>query len=871
MFRKLGYLLTAAMAAFWLTACGGGGGGTSTTDVATDTGGTVSDGGSGTATGGGTDTTAGGGGTTDTGTTTGGGSGGTVTVSGLELPKEMDVVTAVDTTSTAAVHTSTMADTSGFAATADYNLDTTRIFAYDPSMEPLDTVNMILCLMDQTKASDMVNKGAYIALVNQDACEEGSNQSSGGAQQGQSDNASQVKRLNRWTIVSTRADDTSPMLVKIWVPGKPGATNPGDAQRIMVELTATEGVSDTKPFGAFSMNYLGIVDTSLMGDPNGGDVPMMKGMLATVENTQNQPQFKHIELDGKALDATLGIPWGQESAANVVLNDAAGTGGVARTFSHQMDPMGDQYGSFAVAFNATNLLRGEDTNQDDVADSTTCLSRVNFNTQIWRYNLYHMADGTFHGAAVTAGQRVELNGGFPFHFTKSDGSEAHGYLGYWGPWVDDGSSLADGTTIVRDTFDGSGTSTSYTVHVSPGKLGRHSSHTAGIDKLVGQQLWYWTPYPLQPGNSGYDASLANQMDWVVEVNPTTYAFEITGAVAWGENGPQVTDLATPIDITPTQDGDQINFRSDALGGDVVYVHDSTVAASSRQVTYFVREDVLPDDATLFASGSSVSLTCYDRCIKGGLTQTDVDAMSSEQDLFYTTMDWTTGQVTPHTYTLTSSGGTLTLSDSNGVVSLDGLDLSSLGIDWGMETGDMVVDASTVTDPWMIYTLPEIYRWSTGSGDWDHLVTVVDDTGAPVTFDQPLHFNYTLEAADEENGDPNGLAGSVYLLDYAGPNDFGGFPWIEDPVTHRWYSQVTLKSGVLLTDIDGNQYVVKQLEGEQAMKEDSSGGCSSLNVDSLFTDPALTLPTVDDIGTISFTWADKPEVTDPPAVIEGEVQ
>jgi len=784
----------------------------------------------------------------------------------------MDVVTATDTAAAAAVHASALANTIGFGPTADYNLDSTRIFAYDPSMEPLDTVNMILCLMDQTQASTMVNQGAYIALVNEDACEEGGNKSNGGAQQGQSNNASQAKKLNRWTIVSTRADDTSPMEVKIWVPGKAGSTDPGDAQRILVELTATEGVSATKPFGAFSMNYQGVIDPSLMGGPAGSDVPMMKGMLATVANTQNQPQFREIELDGKALDSTLGMPWGQESAANVVLNDATGSGGVARTFSLQMDPMGDQYGSFAVAFNAANLLRGEDTTNNgvDSVDTSTCLSRTNFDTQIWRYNLYHMADGTFHGAAVTAGQRVELNGGFPFHFTKADGSQANGFLGYWGPWVDDGSSLADGATIVRDTFDGTSVGASYTVHISDGKLSRHTSHTAGIDKLVGQKLWYWMDYPLQPGDPGYDASLAGQNNWQVEVNPITYAFEITGAVSWGDQGPNVTPIAPPMDVTPTQDGEQLWLNADGLGGSVIYVHDSTVAPASRQITYFVQQDVTPGDA-LFGTSGSASLTCYDRCLKGGLTQADVNAMTSDQDLFYTTYDFTTGAVTPHTYTLTTAGGKLSLADANGEVSLNGLDLSGLGLDWGMETGDMVVDASSVTDPWMIYSLPETFRWSTGSSDWDHLVSVVDTSGTPVAFDQPLHFNYTLEAADEENADPNSHAGTAYLLDYAGPNDFGGFPWVEDPATHRWYSEVTLKSGILLTDTDGNQYVVKQVEGEQAMKEDTSGGCASLNVDSLFSDPALVLPTAGDIGAVSFTWADRPDVTDAPAVIEGEVQ
>jgi len=756
-----------------------------------------------------------------------------------------------------------MADTTGFAATAEYNTDPSRTYAYDPSMQPLDTVNMILCLMDQTQASEMVNGGAYIALVNEDVCDKGGNKSSGGTQQGESTNSSEVVRLNRWTVVSTRADEASPMIVKFWVPGEAGASDPGDGQNIVGEIIATEGVSDTKPFGAFSMNYLGVVDAGLMGGPSGTEVEMMKGNLSTVENTENQPQFTHVEVAGKALHPTLDLPWGEESVANVVLNDATGSGGVARTSVHRIEPMGDIHGSYAVAFNTTNLLRGEDTNNDDVADGSTCLSRVDFDSHVWRYGLYNLADG----------QRVRMNSGFPFHFTKSDGGEAHGYLGFWGPWVNDGSTLGDGTTIVRDTFNGTSAGTSYTVHISDGKLARQTSHTASLDRLAGQKLWYWMEYPLQPSDPGYDAALANQRDWQVEVNTTTHGFEITGTVTWGDRGPQVTALSTPMEITPTNNGEQRRFWADGLGGNVIYIHDTSLAAASRQVTYFVNENALPGDGDLFASSTSVDLTCYDRCLKGGLSQTEVNAMGSEQDLFYVLFDPMSGQpFQPHTYTLTSSNGVLTLSDSNGAVSLNGLDLTGLGIQWGMQTGDMVVDASSVTDPWMIYTLAETFRWSTGSGQWDHQVTVVDGAGTPVVFDQPIRFNYTLDAADEANGDPNSHAGTAYLLSYGGPNDFGGFPWVEDPETHRWYSEVTLSSGVLLTDVDGNQYVVKALEGEQSMKQDSSGGCAVLNVDSLFSGTgALALPTAADIGTPSSTWADKPVVTDPPAVIEGVVQ
>ncbi len=880
MLRKLGYLLTAALAAIWLTACGGGGGGSSstTTDTGTTSGDTTADGGGTTTDTGGTtsgDTTADSGGTTSGGTSSGGstsGGSGTVTVSGIELPSEMSVVTAKDTTATtASVHTAALADTTGFAADSDYNLTPTHLFAYDPSVEPLSTVNMILCLMDQTRASDMVNQGPYIALVNEDACETGSAPTSSATQDGQSNNSTKAKTLNRWTVESTRQDNNSPMIVKIWVPGKPGATDPMDAERILVEVNATEGVSDTKPFGAFTMNFLGEVDASAMGGTAGTTYTTMKGMLATVDNTQGQPQFRFVEADGQALDSNSPVPFAHQGAANVVLDDATGDAGVARTYTSDSDPQGGTHmGDYVVAFNATNMLRGEDTNGDQTLDASTCLSRVNFNTQIWRYNLYHAADGTYQGQTVTAGQLVEMNSGFPFHYTKSDGSQGHGYIGFWGPWLEDGSTLADGTTIVRDAFGPGATEESYTVHVSDGKLTHRMRQEVPITQVVGQQLWYWGPYPLSPSDPNYDSSLANNDQWAMEVDGTTYDFQIVGSVTWSENGPpSVTPLSQPIVVTPQTDGETLYFGADGLGGGGRYVHDSTVAPADRVITVDVEEQVALDDPMLANGGTT--LYCYDRCIKGGLTQADIDAMTSEQDLYYSTFDPTTGQLAPHAYTAQVVNGKLTLSDDNGEVSLNGLDLSPLGITWGLQTGDLVPDTTGITDPWMVFSLPEAYRWTTSSNDWDHAFSLVDASGNPVTFDQPLHFSYTLEAADEENGDPNGLAGTAFMLDYDGPGELHGFPWFQDPVTQRWYSQVTLKSGVLLTDLDGNQFVVKQVDGEQAMREDTSGGCDTLNVDSLFADPALTLPTPADIGDVSFTWDDRPTVTDAPAVIEGEIQ
>jgi hypothetical protein len=164
--------------------------------------------------------------------------------------------------------------------------------------------------------------------------------------------------------------------------------------------------------------------------------------------------------------------------------------------------------------------------------------------------------------------------------------------------------------------------------------------------------------------------------------------------------------------------------------------------------------------------------------------------------------------------------------------------------------------------------PVSYRWETGQNEWNQMVTVSDAQGNIASFDRPLQFNYTHSTANDANGSSS-HDGKKFLLQYGGEGELWGFPWEEDQDTRRWHSAVTLADGVQLSDAS-NDFVVKGIEKEQTMKDDS-GGCGALNIASLFNDPALVLPTVADIGGVSFSLSDKPEVSDPPAVIEGELQ
>ncbi len=802
-------------------------------------------------------------------------------VVGLIMPDSLSVVTAESGGSTKLTFGKSRSKfSSAFLAEnksitdvdSDFVTDPINTYVYDASMQSLDTVNMILCLMEQTRASDMVNKGAYIALVNEDKCEQGQNQSSSGST-GQSSGGGATE-FNSWTVISTRASDTSDQIVKMWIPGETGGADPMDGQTILVEVVATDGVSASKPFGGFSMNFKGVLDLSVFDPsvPVGTEVELMKGLLKTIDNADSKPQFSFINVGGTAATTVSGIDFSFTEAANVILDDANGTGGIALTENSFTSPFDNGGSTFAIAFDNNYLLRGNDTDSDGVAEVTVCKSRTQFDSQVWRYNLYHTVDGTFNGKNVLGGDRVELNSGFPFTYdSDSDGTDdVYGWVGYHGLWSG-GDALADGATIVRFDYV-TDTKTNYTVNIAPGKLIHRSAISESLSSFQGDEFQFWGQHP--------NPNLSIFGQWIVTVDVNN-DFQITGSMSWGDNGPEIATTIDHDNDTNTAevsvaaqltlaDNENIWFWSDALGGNISYVHDTDLnitPASARTVTFYQEEFVSLNDSTLFSGATtSQTLYCYDRCLKGGLTQAVIDAASNESDLYYTY----TG--TPLQYTISISGGKVLLTDdsnSDAEVSADGLNLNKFGFTWGINTGEMLITPlADPNQPWLVFEETNSYRWETGSNDWNHMVTVVDPNGDIATFDKPMQFAYTHTTVNDANADST-YDGKKFLLDYQGAGELFGFPWVEDTETMRWNAAITLKDAAILTNNVGT-FAVKAVELEQSMQTDANG-CTGLDIALLYNDASLALPLASSISAISFALSDKPTVTAAPAVIEGELQ
>ena len=229
----------------------------------------------------------------------------------------------------------------------DYAADQAEVYVHDESMRSLNMINEIICYMGQTGATEMVNQGAYVALINEDRCRQGENQSAA-ADSGQSSGRAATE-FARWVIVSERPDNDSPQTVRLWVPEPGDGDDEFGPEHILVEVTMPEGASNARPFGGFVMNFRGVVDGARFGMAPGTEVEVMTGTLQTVDNAAGSPQFRFLNLGGDALGGAMQTGFGFEQAVNVRLDDAAGSSGSARTYSADYwmfdGPLGPEAGS----------------------------------------------------------------------------------------------------------------------------------------------------------------------------------------------------------------------------------------------------------------------------------------------------------------------------------------------------------------------------------------------------------------------------------------------------------------------------------------------------------------------------------------------
>ncbi|MEW6602767.1 MAG: hypothetical protein AB1499_17480, partial [Nitrospirota bacterium] len=169
-----------------------------------------------------------------------------------------------------------------FPADSDYMNDETHVFVNERAADTFSIVNEILCMIGQTKYSEMVNKGNYKAQIDKTLCSSDSDDPSSAGEDSQNQSSgSTMPEYELWTINSSRADDNSPQIVKVWIHESGDDMDKEPPKAIYAKTIITEEVSDTNPYGIFSLNFKmypeinGVVNTS---------TTLGKGLLKTEIN-----------------------------------------------------------------------------------------------------------------------------------------------------------------------------------------------------------------------------------------------------------------------------------------------------------------------------------------------------------------------------------------------------------------------------------------------------------------------------------------------------------------------------------------------------------------------------------------------------------
>ncbi len=731
------------------------------------------------------------------------GSSGVGTGTGLSVPSQMSVVqpTGAGGSGKPSKAKSRMAVGlvgAQIASDSAYMTDPVNIFVHDDSMEPLENVNNILCMVAQTRYADMVNQGNYLAQVDNKKCEQGSNQSSQGSDAGQSTGA-QADQLELWTVNSSRADDASPEILKAWIDEPANGDQP--AKLIYAKMIVTEGISDANPFGKFTMSFKALDPSA----PASSTDATFTGTLRTVDRDDGKLEYAFYMDEGDLTTAKSVGERASRSESRVVTMGDGSTGEAYMSMEERYN-WGDGDTSldaiYNVAYDAGHFRRSPDG-----GTTNACLDRSAFDTKAWRYGLYNASDGS----------RVSLNSGFSIRTS----SGAYGWVGYWGLWVQDDVTLNTGDTVTKMLPGSSASGGTYTIFRAPGKLVKHTKQTLTLGDLIGESLNYWD----MTGNyrvSWDGTDLSEVFKW----NDAT--------MAWDSYG--------PVSLNSTFSANQyIGFYGESLGGSVSLIWPSDATPTNSTPIVFYLTEIMNGSSSLLASGN-VTFNCYYGCLRANITQDQAD-YNGDSPFLTDSSDVSS----PNTYVFVASTMTLTLDGASstkiGVASGVVPSASSPNY-WGFMGGAMVPSGTTITNPWDIWNADVFYTWETGPNQWNQFSGVKDGSGNFVSFDPPLFMTYTHHDSSDPAHD-----GHIYQLDYSGFGELHGIPF-EDAGNGRWYPVITIPDGTLLGD--SSQYIVKALEKEQKMQEVDDGNCSALDTSNGLTapqknysDPAIgSKPTVD---------------------------
>ncbi|MEH6472634.1 MAG: hypothetical protein V7752_15425 [Halopseudomonas sp.] len=328
----------------------------------------------------------------------------------------------------AAAITSAMLSFSASAAYTDAGTDytTTTVDSHiaDEAFEPLEMVNMFLCIIKATGAETLWDQD-YRALVDDDKCEQQSG--AGGGEQRESSDRSTSSQVEYANVVvnSSRADSASPQIVN----AQYSIDDEDGLERYLVRTQLDSAPGVNAPFGELRFTWKEAANP----DDNKGDLRIF-----------NEGSTSIIKMIDQFNDGGPAV----SQKMRIQIDDAAGTSGSG--IIEGWDWQFSRSITYRIAYDSQYLLKSDGINPDECQARPETIDPIE---KIWGYSLFN----------ETSGALLDIEAGFGFrYFDAPSGETRHGYIGNWGMWTDNDDSP---TTITHERTD-----VEYTVVNAPGKL-----------------------------------------------------------------------------------------------------------------------------------------------------------------------------------------------------------------------------------------------------------------------------------------------------------------------------------------------------------------------------------------------------------------
>jgi hypothetical protein len=670
-----------------------------------------------------------------------GGGSSTGSVQGLQAPEQVTIVDAAGSTPSTLLLSSQLLPLAG----SDYETDPTRFWIEDNSMQALDTVNMILNSLQQTRYWEQTNLGAYRALI--------ADENRGGGE-GRGNNGTEYEE---WIVNSTRADNSAPQIVSFWIEQDDTMGNPTPSI-IYGRLTVTAEPSTDQPLGQFTLYFknLSTSEASTSTDTN------FEGYLRTVARTDSQSELEFYMSHGD-VDTTPALnEYAMRDRVHVIGNPAADSG---RAYTESVFKMNNgsvftEEGEYQIEFNADYLARRDVTN----SNTLSALDRNDYNTRVYRYGVYD----------ASTEERIEQLSGFPVE----DENGENGWAGYYGIWFPEGTTLTNGQTILRRSFETNST-TPYTLFVAPGRLEKRTRSSLVWGDIIDEVMEYFDP------TSGEDL----QGMWAGQ------DFVKVGT----RSGNGYTQISPAVSIASSfSTGQWVSCWSSARG-QVEFTWPAV--PGNTEAAYVWQNTTINADSAELASGD-LTLYGYFNMLRANITQNQANFQSSETPYLPDATGVSTGNTV---YTFDKSSLLLKIG-ADPVNLAGGVTITQGPGMFGLNCGPLFDTALTSFND--IGQRDTTYQWYIGSNSWNQLRTLKDANDNFVNFDPPIVMTYT----HDETGSP--YDDRSFFLEWDG-QWLGGIPHEQDTNTNNYYPVFNIPTGTTIA-VGQNTYKIKQLEGEQTM-------------------------------------------------------